>query len=251
MNKIGHWFRMNSPTILTWVGAMFTIGTGVTAAIGTCKAADRITDIEFKERRSLSKAEMIKVAIPSYLPAVGCAAASIACSFGSNGLNQKNQAALIAAYTALDRIHREYSKQVKEIYGDDSDKMIRNRIVREHIENEDIPPWIENGKMTFYEEHYGKFFERTKEEVLEAEYHFNRNFALRGYANLNEFFKFLGLPETEEGELIGWSMEAGAIAYGYQWVDFEHRRIVADDGMICCEIVMPFPPTADFMGDFE
>lgn len=251
MNKIGYWFRMNSPTILTWIGSFLTIGTGVTAAVGTMRAASHIVDEEFEKGRDLTTSEKIKIAVPSYLPAVGCAIGSIACGFGSNGLNHKNMAALMAAYASLDKIHREYSKQVKDIYGEDADKMIRNRIVRERLEKEDIPPWIENGKMTFYEEHYGKFFDRTKEEVLEAEYHFNRNFALRGYANLNEFFKFLGLPETEEGELIGWSMEAGAIAYGYQWVDFEHRRIVADDGMICCEIVMPFPPTADFMGEFE
>lgn len=250
MNRIGHWFRMNSPTILTWAGALFTIGTGVTAAIGTCKAADRITDAEFKEKRSLSKMEMIKIGAPSYLPAIGCAVGSIACSFGSNGLNQKNQAAMVAAYTALDSIHREYSNRVKEKYGEEADRELRKDIIAERIKK-DNPPWTEDEKITFYEEHYGKFFDRTKEEVLEAEYHFNRNYALRGYANLNEFFEFLGLPKTPEGEILGWSFEAGWCFYGYQWIDFEHRRIVSDDGTICYEIHMPFPPTADFMNVYD
>ena len=145
----------------------------------------------------------------------------------------------------LDRIHREYADKVKELYGDDADRKVRCEIVQDRIPDDQIPPWDE--KQIFYEEHYGRFFERTKEQVMEAEYHFNRNFVLRGYANLNEFYEFLGLNKTEEGENIGWSLEAGEISYGYSWVDFEHRNYTTEDGLRVCEIYMPFPPTADYL----
>ena len=79
---------------------------------------------------------------------------------------------------------------------------------------------------------------RYEREVIDAEYHFNRNFTMRGYAFLNEFYEFLGLPMTEYGRIAGWSMSSGIM-----WVDFEHRLIDNDDGGTACySIDMVFPP---------
>lgn len=48
---------------------------------------------------------------------------------------------------------------------------------------------------------------------MDAEYHLNRKFVLRGYASLNEFYMFLGLPQTNLGEVLGWTC-----TYGYSWI---------------------------------
>ena len=33
----------------------------------------------------------------------------------------------------------------------------------------------------------------------------NRNYILRGYSYLNEFYEFLGIEETEYGSVLGWA----------------------------------------------
>lgn len=248
MNAFSYWLKRSSPTILTWISAFGTIATGTAAAVGTPRAIERLQIAKSEKGSELTLPEKIIAAAPSYIPAVGCAAATLICTFGSNALNKRQQASLISAYAILSGIHKEYTDKVKSLCGEDVDKQIRKEITEENSAS-DSPPW--NEKMTFYEAHRGSFFERTMQEVMSAEYHFNRNFTLRGYANLNEFYEFLDLDKTEDGEKLGWSLEAGEVYYGYSWVDFEHRSHVMDNGMIYCEIYMPFSPTADYLGVFD
>lgn len=94
-----------------------------------------------------------------------------------------------------------------------------------------------------FKEYRGECFERTMTQVIQAEYHFNRNFALRGEACLNEFYDFLGLPHIDGGDAIGWDIAFGDEFYGYQWIDFEHESFTLEDGMECTLINYPFPPT--------
>ena len=98
-------------------------------------------------------------------------------------------------------------------------------------------------KVIFYEEVSGESIARYEREVMDAEYHLNRNFVLRGVASLNEFYAFLGLPETRYGDEVGWT-----VADGYSWIDFEHRLVSRDDGGDdVCVIDMLFPPHAGYL----
>ena len=107
---------------------------------------------------------------------------------------------------------------------------------------DDNPPWDE--VQTFYLEGCDKsqFFERTMQQVMQAEYHLNRNFILRGHVTFNEFLEFLDLPPVEEGEIVGWTDYLGEVTYGYRWIDFEHRHYITEDGLSVCSIDMPFGP---------
>ena len=118
-------------------------------------------------------------------------------------------------------------------------------LAEERYKENDI--MVSNGKQLFFEEYSGRFFESTEEDVVLAEYHFNRNFVLRGYAELNELYEFLNLSPTESGAVLGWSIGAGEVFYGYQWIDFEHRKVIREDGAEYYAITMPFIPTADYM----
>ena len=93
-------------------------------------------------------------------------------------------------------------------------------------------------RVIFYDEISGESILLYERELIDAEYHFNRNFTMRGYAFLNEFYEILGLPRTEYGEVAGWSMSSGIM-----WVDFEHRMIDPGDGAPACySIDMVFSP---------
>lgn len=75
---------------------------------------------------------------------------------------------------------------------------------------------------------------------MQAEYHLNRNFILRGYVSVNDFLDFLKLEHTASGDKDGWEEFAGEAFYGYRWVDFEHRHYTTDDGLSVCAIETPF-----------
>lgn len=240
------WFRKHAPTILTFIGAGGVVATGVLAAKETPTAMRACTDAKVENRRTqLSKLELAKAAIPAYLPAIGTGLATILCIFGANTLNQRQQASLVSAYAMLEQTYRDYRSKVVSVCGKNTDKFIDRAIVEEKEDAEDDrPPWDE--VQTFYIEHYGKFFETTMEQVFKAEYHLNRNFALRGYVTLNEFFDFIGLHRTEDGDKVGWDDYSGQAFYGYGWIEFDHRHYVTEDGLAVCAIDMPFAPHSLF-----
>ena len=102
----------------------------------------------------------------------------------------------------------------------------------------------------FYEPISREFIRRTFKEVIEAEYHLNRNFVLRGYTDVDELHDFLGMNRLpfEKGKELGWSMYMGEAYYGYDWIDFYHKEMKGADGRQYFIIETPFPPTKDFMG---
>lgn len=103
-------------------------------------------------------------------------------------------------------------------------------------------------KIMFRESISEQCFESTFEDVLDAEYNLNRLFVLRGYASIGDFWDLLGIRTGEDPDKIGWEAYIGEVHYGYQWVDFYHKKIEID-GKIYYEINYPFPPTDDYLDD--
>jgi hypothetical protein len=251
--------KKNAPTILTCLGAAGVIATSVLTAKATMKASKLLEEAEYKKGDELTTSETIKVAGPSYIPAVLVGVSTITCIFGANVLNKRNQAALASAYALIDNSYRQYKNKVKELYGEETHNNIIDAIAKEeckdvHISagglvsnyiqeiDEDSDPRL------FYDEYSGRYFESTIEKVLLAEYHLNRNYILRGFARLNEFYEFLGLEPTDYGEAVGWDV-CGEI----YWIDFNHRKTVinigdADDEIECYIIEMPYYPRRGLHG---
>ena len=191
----------------------------------------------------LTAIETLQVCWKEYLPTVAVGTGSLICIFGANVLSRRQQASLASAYAALESAYQGYRRKVCSILGPDTDAMIEKAVEQEKQDIEDdLPPWDE--VQTFYLPCCGKaaFFERTMEEVVQAEYHINRNLVLRGEVTLNEFLSFLGLEAVEEGDMIGWDCYIGETQYGYRWIDFNHRHYVTDDGLTVCSIDTPFAP---------
>lgn len=239
--------KRNSSTILTCVGGIGVIATAVLCANATPKALRAIDIAREDKGEDLTKLEVVKVAGPCYIPAAAVGLSTLVCIFGANVISRRQQSSLISAYALLDNSYKEYKRKVAETYGSDANDKIKDAMIKDKYKEQNSPKPKDEETCLFYEEHYGKFFESTKEAVLEAEYHFNRNFALRGYACLNEFMDFLGLDFVRGGNTIGWSRSAGELFYGYQWVDFVHELVEMEDGLECYIIRMPFPPTADYL----
>lgn len=248
MNKLlsqsKRFLKRNSSTILTCIGAAGVIATTVTAVKATPKAMSLIQNAEEEKGEKLTKLEVVQVAGPVYIPSIMIGASTIACIFGANALNKRSQAALMSAYALVDNSFKEYKNKVSELYGEETDMRIREELAKDKYEESGIV--AEDEKQLFYDEYSKRYFNSTMEDVTKAEYNLNRALALSDYTCLNEFYDLLGLPRTDYGDDLGWSVFQLVEMYWHSWIDFHHEKVVMDDGLECYIITMVHPPEDDF-----
>lgn len=244
INKLALFTKENASSILTGVGAVGVVATAVTAAKATPKAMALVQNAENQKNEELSTLDKIIIAGPAYIPSILIGASTIACVFGANYLNKQKQEALTAAYMMLDNSYKKYKDKVKEVCGEETEQRIREEIAKDGFEIEYSD--IDSEKKLFYEPISERYFESTIEEVQRAEYELNHKLILKDYANINDFYKLLGLTPTKVGDKIGWSTYAGYVCYGYNWIDFKHDSIELDGGLECIAIDYPYQPSLDY-----
>ena len=222
LRKLKGFLRMAGPAICGLLASAGVVTTAILSAKGALKAEAVLDDKELPIK------DKIKAAAPYFAPAGVSGVATLGLIFAANVLGEKQRAALAAGFLPA---YKAYQQRLA---------------FKENAEGEF------GGTVTFYEPVSKRYFKRTMEEVLEAEYHLNRNFILRGYAPLNELYDFLGLEKTPDGEKLGWSQEVGGAFYGYEWIDFYHSYVTAEaseSGQPYYVLGMPFAPTDDYLGD--
>lgn len=234
----------NSATILTCVGGAGVVATAVMTAKATPKALDLLKKAEEEKGEELTKLEKVKYAGPAYIPAAITGVATIACIFGANMLNKRQQAALMSAYALLDNSYKDYKKKVVELYGEEVDQHIKNEIVKDKYEESVIE--VHDNKQLFYDSFGERYFESTMEDVLRAEAVINKKLSLWAGASLNELYEALDIPPTKEGDRVGWSSGSLMEAVWSTWLDFDHDKVVMDDGLECYIISTTVEPVYDF-----
>ena len=247
MNRTQIFLKKHSSTILTIVGAVGVVATSVMAVKATPKALALLE--EAKEEKytntgesDLTVVETVKAAWKPYIPATITGISTIACIFGANYLNSRTQASLMSAYAVLDSSYREYREKTKELHGDDVD--IKREIIKTKFDsNMDLS----GDKELFFDYHSMRYFESTFDEVKRAERIFNENFAMSGFACLNDFYEILGLPPVEYGDQLGWSTITNDDVYGYSELEFMYEKTELDDGLECWIMTMPCAPTLDYV----
>lgn len=250
--KSQSFIKHHGSTILTIAGGVGVIATAVMAVKATPEANELLERASKKKGEELTTVEKIKIAGPRYVPTIIMGVSTVACIFGANVLNKRHQAALVSAYAMIDSSYKEYKQKLKELYGEEAHEEIVNAIAVEKAKDVGIRSgmFIDNNCLTdsescgeqvlFYDEWSHRYFETTIEQVITAEYHLNRNFVLRGFTYLNEFYDFLGLEPNDYGSVIGWSVEDELY-----WIEFNHRKVVMDDGLECFIIETPWGPSTD------
>ena len=231
--------RKNAPTILSTIGGVGVVATAVMAVKATPKALALIEQAETEKGEKLTKVEIVKTASVVYIPAALVGAGTIACIFGANVLNKRQQAALMSAYALLDSSYKEYKAKTVELYGEDADRNIKDEIVKDKYENTDI---YGDGEQLFYDSFSGQYFKSTMANVNNAEYQINRDLVMRDYATVNEFYDYLGVPPIDSGDELGWSSGMNFDYYWQVWIDFTHRKVTMEDGTECTIITMYSEP---------
>lgn len=258
LQKAGKALKKAAPTLLSCAGAAGVVATAVLAVKATPKALQALeTAQEAKQAENgekLTRMETIGACWTCYAPAAATGIVAIGCIFGANVLNRRQQAALVSAYALVSRSYNEYKRKVKEVCGPEAHRKVLAALAAE----KSVKPSIQAGgiaQMTslefegagederlFYDSIGERYFQSTISQVLQAEYHLNRNFALSGgFITLNQFYEFLGISGIPGGDEIGWM-----VSDGLYWVDFDHTKAVVDDGpggeVECWIIDAPFPP---------
>lgn len=263
--KIGRSLKKASPTILTCIGAAGVVATAVLAVKATPKA-DSLIKADSRRNHdgdpyAATKLEAVKSCWKCYIPAAATGVATIICIFGANTLNKKQQASLASAYALVNRSYSDYKHKLKELYGEDAHKKIMESIA---AEKSSMPPITATGGFSnsslefedaneeqrlFYDSFSKRYFQATISQVLQAEYHINRNMVLGAFVTLNDFYDFLGISHVEGGDVVGW-----LLSDSMYWIDFDNSKAMVDDGLngeIPCYVVdAEFDPQPESEWDY-
>ncbi len=245
MNKNLTRLRRLSPAILTTLGILGVVGTAATAVKATPKAL-KLIKIRKEELKTdkLEPIELVRVSWKCYIPSALIGAGTVACIVGIGAIDRRNQAALTSAYAMLNESYKQYRQAAKKVYGDDADNKIHAEMAKDamvhtsdwgyQVYNMDMDS--DSEKLLFYDLTTKRYFTTTMAAVLNAEYHINRNLALRGECSLNEWLSFLGLDDVENGDEMGWDINKMVEEMDSYWLDFDNQKTLLEDGLECITI---------------
>ncbi len=246
MGKTGLVLKKHSPEIFITAGIIGTVASAVIACKATTKISgilddakaqldtihDCAEDKDMAEKYTESDAKKdttivyvqtgVKLA-KLYAPAVILGALSIASIITSNGILQKRNAALAAAYMTVDKSFKEYRSRVKERFGENVDRELRYDVKAETVKavSTDEDGNVTETEITTYTgdpnlySDYARIFDETNPAwekdseynlyFLKAQQEYANNLLKsRGYLFLNEVYTMLGFPITKAGQVVGW-----------------------------------------------
>ena len=255
IHTVGFQAKKHAPEICTTLGII----SGISATVLACKATRKI-DVIFNEKKQIEEnvescladskvqyteedakkdiyitnvqtgVKLLKV----YSPAIVLGTLSIASILFGQKILKKRNAALGAAYLAMETGFKNYRKNVVERFGEEVDKELKYGIKAKEIVEKD-----EKGKevkKTVYEidgnvkeiSPYARFFEESSDQWRkDAEYNLmflrktqdyaNDVLKCKGYLFLNDVYAMLGIPKTKTGQIVGWKWDSRK---GDNYVDF-------------------------------
>lgn len=157
---------MSKSTIfLSCLAAVGVVATSILAAKETPKALKLLEEAERNKGEKLTTLEVVKVAGPSYVPAVLTGVSTIACIFGATALNHRQQASMISSYAMLDRSFKEYRKKIEERYGDGTDSEVIEDIAKERYD--EITEQPSEGEVLFWDYNTLQYFTAKMEDVVQ------------------------------------------------------------------------------------
>lgn len=173
-----------------------------------------------------------------YGPAVICLSAGIVAICASHGIMKKRNAALMAAYQAVDLAFRQYRDRVVNEEGSLKDQhyLTGAEYKVKELEN-DVKKIVESKEPDKpNSQSYDKFFDETSSYwkkdsdanlrfLLIVQNQLNNKLRTRGYVFLNEVYAALDIPPTPAGQIVGWAnTESSFIDLGIFDVSDEQKR---------------------------
>jgi hypothetical protein len=216
----------NSPQLLTAAGVVGTITTAYLTGKATFKAAKLISDREFvlrtradtpisvddvKTGRSLDTNDKVKLVWKMYIPPALSGALTISVIISANRVGNRRAVAMAAAYALTEQAFTEYREKIVEKLGSTKEQRARDEIAQDRIDR-NPPSKAEifitgNGDVLCYDMYTGRYFSSNMESIKGSLNEVNYMMLHEGYASLNDFYGFLGLPSVSLGEEVGWTTD--------------------------------------------
>lgn len=246
LNRTGLKIKKHSPEILLVTGTVGVVASTVMACKATLKVeeivdeakekidtihqvsadpamAEKYSEEDGKKDLTIVYTQTAVKFVKLYGPSVTIGVASLACMIGSNRILNKRNAALAAAYAAVDKSFKEYRGRVIERFGKQMDRELRYNIKAQEIEETTVDA---NGKETVTKKtvdvmdpnsysQYAIVFddsnegwdpdpERSKYFLIQQQNWANERLKSRGHLFLNEVYDMLGAKRTKAGAQVGW-----------------------------------------------
>lgn len=265
VSKVGFKMKKHSPEILVAAGIVGVISSTVMACRATLKVNEIVDETkenldkihtatdsgvtEAGENYSIDDAKKdttivyvqtgLKIA-KTYAPAVILGTLSITSILASNNILRKRNAALGAAYAALDKGFKQYRQNVINRWDEQVDRELKYNLKAQKVEETVTDE--ETGKTkkvkktidvvsdeNLLPSPYARFFDEKSDYYeknaemnlmfLRAEQNFaNDRLRTRGYVTLNEIYERLDIPRTKAGQIVGWVYDPNGD--GDSYIDF-------------------------------
>lgn len=264
-HRAGFKVKKHSPEILVAVGVVGIVSSTIMA----CKATTKVSEIVDEAKETIDKIHdgvenhkhtsdgeeytqeiankdlsIVYVQtglkfVKLYGPSVALGIASIGCMIGSNQILRKRNAALAAAFAAVDSSFKDYRKRLIDRFGKELDRELRFGIKAKEVEEKVVD---ENGNETtvtktvevvdpntahdlysivWCEGNTGwtKNAELNKVFLIQTQNYANDKLKMEGVVTLNDVYEMLGVAKTAYGQLAGWVYTEDCSA-GDNFIDF-------------------------------
>lgn len=257
--KIGLKAKKHSPEILVISGIIGTVASAVMACKATTKVdsiisetkdeMDKIHTIAAQDREDYTQEDAKKDTVIVYThtavkfaklygPSLLLGAASIASILAGHNILRKRNAAIMAAYTAVDKGFKEYRNNVIERFGKDVDHELRHNIKAKEIETvvtdkdgnkKTVTETVKAADPNKYSDFARVYDDGCKGWTKDPEQNLmflklqqsyaNKRLKEEGYLFLNDVYEMLGFLKTSAGQVVGWIYDED-IPNGDNFVDF-------------------------------
>ena len=192
----------------------------------------------------LTRFEKVLAMAPAYIPAILMGTATAGCILGANHVNKQNQASLVAAYTYLHSEYDCYKRKVKEIFGEEGEKKVREELEKDKYLHETYG-CVDDTRL-FYDEYSKRYFEMSLFEFQRVMYELNRIYNHIGEITLNEFYEFLQLDPVDIGDKLGWNGHKDWECTGFSWIEAHLVEIETPDNLQAFGLAFNIEPSKDF-----
>lgn len=284
--------QKHSPVLLFGVGTVGFVATVVLASRATLKMDEVLKEAEENENKiahairlkaegrvddgdytaedvlkdkNLNRVKTAIKIVQLYAPAVFVGVVSVGCLTGSHIILTRRNAALTAAYAAVEKGFKDYRARVVKEYGEDKDQEFRFGVVEKEIAVETdegiAVKTVRDLDKKSLPSIYARIFDKTTSREWSPEHSYNQMFVRsnqnyandllngRGHVFLNEVYDMLGMERTKAGAVVGWVRDnprggdngidfgvlRGDTYMGQQFINGNEKSVVLDfnvDGIV-------------------
>lgn len=223
----------HAPTILAVSAGAGVVTTAVLAVRATPHAQEAMQNVmDSYEDGEVPKKELLKAALPYYIPTILSGTLTIGCIAGSRHLSAKENAVLASLYSTSNIALNEYQKKVIEKIGEVKEKEVRDEIAADHVAQNPVKSSeviiTGKGQSLCRDEVSGRYFLSDYDALQRVENRITRQTLTEMWTSFNDFYYEIGLPPIALGDNIGWDVD--------HLPEFMFSSTVADDGRPCLVI---------------